>query len=648
MSENTKINNEDHDETIKELWTQLIGNVKTYNSDLDLSILEHAFEFAKDAHKNQTRKSNQPYIIHPLEVAIILTESHADTTSLIAALLHDVVEDTKTSTDSIRDEFGDLVADIVEGLTKTDRKYEELKSKNYSYEMFRKIMLSAAHDIRILLIKLADRLHNMRTLRYLPRDKQIEKSNETIEIFAPLAEKLGVWKIKSELEDLSLKYTDPEIYQVIKEKVSAKKKEREQITNNFVLDVVATLNQHKIKSRVFGRAKHFYSIYRKMKKKGKALEELYDLIGIRVVTDSIPNCYHILTVLQNKYEMVYEEFDDYIAKPKSNGYMSIQASFKKDNEIFEVQIRTDEMDLFAEYGIGAHWRYKDSGKDAFFDNRIAFIRDILKLKILDPKAEIMLDKVRFNIMGKDIIVLTPKGDPIFLPEGSSPIDFAYAVHSSVGDHCSKAEVNDAIVPLGYELKSGDVVKILTQKNAKPSRQWLNFVRTSSARAKIRKSLGMSVEQSHKRQGASQTELIDFIVFNQSYDKYIKHMAKCCDIKFGIPIKGITTPEKKLYVHNANCPEVQKAHKSRIIDVTWEDLKEKESVIRIITQEKLGILNEILKIFTKNNFMIDSINTEPRKGRIVFDFEIDKLVTEDEMRQMFKDLEEVIEVFVDYK
>jgi len=628
---------------IQELWQKLNDNVKAYNPKADFTLLQKAFDFANKAHKDQKRKSGEPYIIHPLEVALILAENHADTTSLVVALLHDVVEDTSVKLEAIRKEFGDLVADIVEGLTRTEKKYETIKEKNYSHEMFRKIILAAAKDIRILLIKLADRLHNMRTLKHMSKEKQHEKSYETLEIFAPLAEKLGIWKIKSELEDLSLKYTDDAIYQLIKQKVAAKKGERDKKADAFVKEIENLLKKNEITAIISGRAKHFYSIYRKMKRKGKKPSELYDLIGIRVIVKTIPECYHVLTVLQDKYEIIKEEFDDYIKYPKPNGYMSLQASFKHGNEVFEVQIRTEEMDLFAENGVAAHWRYKGESKDVLFDNRIAFIRDILSMKSKDPEAELMLEKVRFNILGNDIIVFTPDGDPIVLPEKSTPIDFAYAVHTHVGDHCSKAEVNDSIATLNSEIKSGDVVRIITQKNAKPSRQWLNFVKTSQARSKIRKALGM--EDTGKKHKPIETDLIDLIDFDVAYDKFQKTMCRDCEVKYGIPIVAVIK-EKKLTVYpKDNNPKLDKH--SKMIELVWKDFKERRSTVKIVASDKLGLLTQILEVFAHNHIIIHSINTEPRKNRVIFDFEISSIADENEMKVLFAKVEGIMDIFVDY-
>lgn len=637
---------DNYDAYVDELWEKLLQNIREYNPSADFALLEKAYIFAKNAHNNQKRKSGEPFIIHPLEVAHILSENHADSLSLVVALLHDVVEDTQTTLETIRKQFGDFVADLVEGLTKTNKKYAELKTKQYSNEMFRKIMLAASKDIRVLLIKLADRLHNMRTLRYMEPEKQKEKAKETLEIFAPLAEKLGVWKIKSELEDLSLKYLEPEIYQVIKQRVAAKKGEREEKASTFVEDVKKLLKENKIEARVFGRAKHFYSIYRKMIRNGKAPENLNDLIGVRIVVKTIPDCYTVLSILQNNYDMIKEEFRDYLANPKPNGYQSIQTSFKKGKDDFEVQIRTEDMDLFAESGVAAHWRYKGESKDELFDNRIAFIRDILDMKKNDPDAEVMLDKVKFNITGNDIIVFTPEGDPIVLPHGSTPVDFAYSVHTHIGDHCSKAEVDDKIIPLDAELKSGDVVRIILQKNAQPSRQWLNFVRTASAKSKIRKALGMP-EPSIKIPHGTEN-LLELLVISPPFDKYHTTFGKCCDTKYGIPIVGLAAKEKRLTIHTADCKNVKEHPKDmKIANVKWKDLKERRTKVRVVTADKLGILSELLAVFAHNNIMIHSINTEPRKGRAVFDFEVAGIHNEADLKNLFKNLKGLIDIFVDY-
>ncbi len=465
---------------------QIEAQVLAYNPDADLTGLDDAYDFAVQSHAGQTRKSGEAFVNHPIEVALILAELHMDTPTLKAALLHDVVEDSGVTLDEVRKRFGDEVTELVDGVTKLGQIEFESLSEAQSNNL-RKMLIAMAKDIRVILIKLADRLHNMRTLAALPEDRRIDKARETMEIYAPLAHRLGISSIKWELEDLSFYYLEPHKFHQVSRMVAESRQAREEYMQRVIDELTDELAAVGIQARISGRPKHLYSVYQKMTRKGKDFNEIYDLIALRVLVDSVKDCYGALGTVHSIWKPVPGRFKDYVAMPKFNMYQSLHTTvIGPTGAPLEIQIRSEEMHRTAEYGVAAHWRYKEGvrGEDSF-DERLAWLRQMLEwqTELKDPRE--FMEALKIDLFEEEVFVFSPKGDVISLKRGSTPIDFAYAIHTEVGNHCVGAKVNGAIVPLGYELQMGDRVEILTNKNASPSRDWLNIVRTSSAKSKIR-------------------------------------------------------------------------------------------------------------------------------------------------------------------
>ncbi len=478
----------------------VIEKVQQYSPNADLSLLRRAYEFAAEVHGEQKRLSGEAYINHPLETANILAELEMDEKSIVAALLHDVIEDAHVEFDELSRTFDKEIATLVDGVTKLkladfeprDTDPEERKKRhaevNRSAENLRKIFLAMARDFRVMVIKLADRLHNMRTLSALPPERQIKVATETLQIYAPLAHRLGIWQIKWQLEDLAFKYARPADYDDIVEKVSRTRRERESSLKD-VVDLIRTrLDAEGIRAEIQGRPKHLYSIYQKMLKQEIDFGEIYDLIAIRVIVDSVGDCYHALGIVHDQWMPIAERFDDYIAKPKSNMYQSLHTKvIGPAGEPLEIQIRTWEMHRTSEYGIAAHWQYKDGGSgDDQFEGKLSWLRQQLFDWQADAKdATEFLRSVTEDLFTDQVFVFTPKGDVIDLPAGSTPVDFAYRIHSDVGNRCVGAKVNGRIVPLSHRLNNGDILDIIRRSNAAPSLDWLSFVKTSHARNKIK-------------------------------------------------------------------------------------------------------------------------------------------------------------------
>ena len=470
----------------------LMDKVDTYikNPKARQKILE-SYYYAKEKHAGQYRKSGEEYITHPLNVALILTSIYADPECLQAALLHDVLEDTDATEEEFKEKFGLTVYRLVDGVTKLGRLHFSTDNE-YLVEYYKKIIVGMSEDVRVIIVKLADRLHNMRTLWAMPREKQKKKSKEVLEIFAPLAHHLGIHKIKSELEDLSLRYLKPTVFYDIADKLNKTKAERDTTVYEMQEEVSNLLNEHHIPHQIKGRAKCIYSIYNKLDK-GKKFSDIYDLLAIRILVDTEQDCYLALGLIHSKFRPLPKRFKDYIAMPKPNMYQSLHTTvFGIDGYLFEIQIRTYEMDEVAENGIASHWAYKENGGSTKTANlqsttsqKLQFFKEIMELSNDKMSSEEFVSSVKDEVLNNNIYVFTPKGDVIELPIGSTPLDFAYKVHSKVGDTTVGAIVNNNIVPLDYVLKSNDIVKINTNKSAHPSPEWLNIVKTTGARNKIK-------------------------------------------------------------------------------------------------------------------------------------------------------------------
>ncbi|CCU80404.1 GTP pyrophosphokinase, (p)ppGpp synthetase I [Halanaerobium saccharolyticum subsp. saccharolyticum DSM 6643] len=465
----------------------LLDKIKLYMDNPDLAMVEKAYKYADDAHDEQYRVSGEPFVEHPLGVAIILADLELDIVSIVASLLHDVVEDTGISSEEIEREFGAEVAHIVDGVTKLTRMQFKTKADQQA-ESLRKMFVAMAEDIRVVLIKLADRLHNMRTLNYLKKEKRKEKSKETLEIYAPLAHRLGMSKIKWELEDLSFRYLKPEIYYEVSHKIQANRKQREKDIKEAIETLKSTLKNHDIEADIYGRPKHLYSIYNKMKRKEVEFDEIYDLTAVRVLVENVKECYEVLGIIHEIWKPMPGRFKDYIAMPKSNMYQSLHTTVIAPNgDPLEVQIRTYEMHKTAEYGIAAHWRYKE-GKvgDEKFEEKLSWLRRLLEWQKDLQEPQEFMETLKIDLFEDEVFVFTPEGDVVSLPRGGTPVDFAYHIHTEVGHRCVGAKVNGKIVPLEYKLKNSDIVEILTSKKSNgPSRDWLKFVKTSKARSKIK-------------------------------------------------------------------------------------------------------------------------------------------------------------------
>ena len=511
----------------------VLMKIYEYYTGDDRDMLLRAYDFAREAHRNQKRASGEPYFIHPCAVAEILVDLGLDAETIAAALLHDVIEDTSATEDTVRENFGEEVLSLVEGVTKLDKivfkSQEEEEAEN-----FRKIFIAMAKDIRVIIIKLADRLHNMRSLNFLSKERQQKMARETLDIYAPIAGRLGISQIKCELEDLCLKYLDPGAFEYLVENIHQKLEERNRFVDYVVEEINGILKESNIHGEVFGRPKHFYSIYKKMKEKHKSLEQIYDLTAVRVIVGTVDECYEVFGKIHKKWKPVPGRIKDYIATPKPNFYQSLHTTVVTNfGQPFEIQIRTEEMHRTAEYGIAAHWKYKEHrDEETSLDARIAWIREVMELQGGLKDSKEFMDTVKGELYSTELLVFTPKSKVVSLPKGATPVDFAYAIHSEVGNRCTGARVNGKIVPLNTELELGDVVEIITSPNSKgPSRDWLKFIKSSSARAKIKSffkkemkeeniRLGKAMmEEAAKRKGMTLAELVTPESFKKVSEKF---------------------------------------------------------------------------------------------------------------------------------
>ena len=499
----------------------------------DRELLVRAYHFAEEAHSGQKRASGEAYFIHPCAVAQILIELGLDSATVAAAFLHDVIEDTPVSEEDIRKEFGEEILGLVAGVTKLDKivfkSQEEEEAEN-----FRKIFVAMAKDIRVIIIKLADRLHNMRSLNFLSKERQVRMARETLDIYTPLAGRLGISQIKCELEDLCLKYLEPEAYEFLVENIHQKLYERHNFVDSVVKEIKGILEESKIEGEVFGRPKHFYSIYKKMKTQNKTLDQIYDLTAVRVIVNTVDECYEVFGKIHKRWKPIPGRIKDYIATPKANMYQSLHTTVVTNfGQPFEIQIRTFEMHRTAEFGIAAHWKYKEKkAEDSAFTERLSWIREVLDWEGGLKDSKEFMQSLKTELYSNELLVFTPKGKVISLPKDATPIDFAYAIHSEVGNRCTGARVNSKIVPLDSTLQTGDVVEILTSTNSKgPSWDWLKIVKSSSARAKIKQffkremkednvKLGKSMlEQEAKRRGYNLSDILTEQSFQKVSEKF---------------------------------------------------------------------------------------------------------------------------------
>lgn len=490
---------------------ELISKIKANGNNVDIDLVKKAYDLAFEAHKEQKRESGEPYITHPISVAMILADMGMDTNTIVAGLLHDVIEDTDYTYEDISNIFNVEVANLVDGVTKLGKIKYKSKEEQQA-DNVRKMLLAMAKDIRVIIIKLADRLHNMRTLKYMKPEKQKKKAQETLDIFAPLAHRLGISKIKWELEDLCLRYIHPEEYYDLVNMIAEKRVEREKFISRIIKELKENLDKANIDSDIEGRPKHFYSIYRKMVNKHKSIEQIFDLTAIRILVNTVKDCYAVLGIVHTIYKPIPGRFKDYIAMPKPNMYQSLHTTvIGSEGKTFEIQIRTFEMHRTAEYGIAAHWKYKSGvtgtdSKDMTFENKLTWLRDILEWQKEAVDATEFMEGFKLDLFSDEIFVFTPKGVVINLPAGATPIDFAYKIHTDIGNKCVGAKVNGKIVTLDYKLKTGEIVEILTSSSSRgPNIDWLNIANSNQARSKIKQWLRKARREENLERGKEMLE-----------------------------------------------------------------------------------------------------------------------------------------------
>ena len=590
---------------------EVINEVKKHNRKADTKLILKAYNYANDNHKGQLRKSGEPYIIHPLQVAYILATIELDESTICAALLHDVVEDTEITHQDIINEFGQEIADMVEGVTKLGKLQQYTTVQEQQVEDYRKMFLAMGKDIRVILIKLADRLHNMRTLKFLSRDRQIANAKETMDLYAPLANRLGMYSLKWELEDLSFKYLYPEEYREIVEGIDKKRDERLIFIEKIMDKIRAELKAQHIDAEVTGRAKHLYSIYRKMKRDNKTLDKIYDLFALRILVNSVKDCYASLGVVHELYNPMPGRFKDYISVPKSNMYQSLHTTLiGPKGTPFEVQIRTWDMHRVAEYGIAAHWAYKEANKSkkstvTVKEDKLSWLRESLEWQKDMQDPEEFLNTLRTELFEDEVYVFTPKGDIKSLPKGATPIDFAYSIHEQIGHKMTGCKINSKMVPIITKLKNGDIVDIITSDNSKgPSRDWLKYVKTTTARNRINQWFKKAereeniikgkelLEKEIKRIGMSQTELYKQEYVNSALARYKYNSVDDMNAAVGF---GAITPSK---IISRMLEEYRKDHKDLDIEEKIEELSKAKKINRNVSDNGIivkGIDNCLVKL-----------------------------------------------------
>ena len=577
----------------------IISIAKKNNRKADINKIKEAYQFALSKHGDQLRKSGEPYIIHPLQVAYILAELGLDSETICAALLHDVVEDTEVTKQDLIDKFGEEVSEMVDGVTKLG-KLQSFTLKEQQVEDYRKMFLAMGKDIRVILIKLADRLHNMRTLKFLTRDRQIAIAQETMDLYAPLANRLGVYTLKWELEDLSFKYLYPEEFRELVEGIDKKREERLLFINNIMEEIKHELKRQKIEAEVTGRAKHLYSIYRKMKRDNKTIDQIYDLFALRILVNSVKDCYASLGVVHELYNPMPGRFKDYISVPKPNMYQSLHTTLiGPEGTPFEVQIRTWDMHRIAEFGIAAHWAYKDANKDKkanviVTDDKLSWLRETLEWQKDMQDPEEFLNTLKTELFEDEVYVFTPRGDIKVLPKGSTPIDFAYSIHAEIGNKMSGCKINSKMMPIITPLNNGDIIEIITSEHQKgPSRDWLKFVKSSSAKNKIQQWFKKeqrndnilrgkeSIDREIKRIGMSQTELFKQEYVDAALNRY--KYASMEDMYASVGFGAISASK----IIARMLEEYRKDHNEENIEEKIEELSNKRRIGN--KQQKSGVI-----------------------------------------------------------
>lgn len=630
---------------------QLIKKVKEYNKNKEqIQLIKKAYKFAEEQHKEQKRVSGEPYIKHPLEVAYILADLQLDYESIVAALLHDVVEDTETTNEEIKKLFGEEVSHLIDGVTKITKLKEKSHFENQA-ENIRKFIMASSKDIRIIFIKLADRLHNMRTLNVFNEDKQKRIAKESMLVYAPLAYRLGLASLKWELEDLAFSYLEPARYTEIKEKLAMSYEQREKEVNHYIEEIKKLLKENKLKGEIKGRPKSIYSIYRKMKKKKKRFEEIYDLTALRIIVKSVQDCYAMMGIIHQRWTPITKEFNDYIANPKQNMYQSLHIAVIGDEEHpVEIQIRTEEMDRIAEEGIAAHWRYKGVKGDADFDNKLSWLKQILEWQKETPDAKEFMDMLQVDIYEDQIFAFTPKGKVVQLTKDSTVVDFAYAIHTDIGSKCIAGKINDVFVPLRTKINNGDRVEILTSKSQTPSREWLKFVRTSKAKTKVKQYIMQTQNIPVKalpKQVVEKKELAEWIIDVEGIPNPKIKLAKCCKPLPGDKIIGFCSKNDLVSIHKDNCKllaKLEAGSRKKKVNVNWMSNIGSIVEVRVDALNRIGIFAEILNTLISVKAQINSAHSNSiSKNMVVCSF-----IMETESLEHLQDLIERIYNIQDVK
>ncbi|MFT4311782.1 MAG: RelA/SpoT family protein [Candidatus Woesearchaeota archaeon] len=604
---------------------KLLELIKEKNPYANIPKIQKAYEFAKKAHEGQKRKTGEDFITHPLEVVSVLVKhNYTNTSTICAALLHDTIEDTTSTIEQIEQEFSSKVSNIVDGLTKIDK--TQISFEKYKAENLRKIILASAKDIRVIIVKFADRIANLQTLSTFRIEKQKRIAQDTLTVYSPIAEKMGMYHMKAELEDAAFLYLHPKFYNYIKENIVHTHEQRELKTNELITILKEFLQKKNIPAQIQGRAKHYYSIYKKMIEENKPFSAIYDLYGIRIIVEHESECYQVHECLLDLWTPVEHRFKDYIKKPKPNGYQSLHENFLFEDRMIEVQIRTREMDYLAENGPATHWRYKGINRDKQFERKLSWLRQILDWKRQNAPLKPELQNIDVDIFKNEVIVITPKGDPILLKEKSTPIDFAYAIHSKIGDHLKSAYVNDSIVSLSHELKSGDIVRIETTNKATVNSSWLSIVKTNQAVYKIRRALSIDADKTKKKSAPDISNVYNTL---QTFRKLIKSknikLSKCCNPKEMDAIVAFYTKDKKsITVHKLNCPHQYSLNpKNKVILQKTVHKKKSQYYLDILIEERPGLLVDVLKNVLEHKIHIHSITSKDANQSILVSLTISK-------------------------
>jgi GTP pyrophosphokinase len=615
---------------------ELLDKIRAYNPKADVNLIERAYEFAKIKHEGHKRLSGDPYITHPLAVAHILADLEQDPVTIAAAFLHDLVEDADVTREEIAEKFGEEVARLVEGVTKLSQ-LTFISREERQAENFRKMFVAMGEDFRIIIIKLADRLHNMQTLHYLSPIKQRITALETREIFAPLAHRMGMWYLKWQLEDLAFSFLEQDEYLDIKRKVAESRDSREAYIADFIEKLKTLLQEYGVRAEVNGRAKHFYSIYQKMKDQNRDFDEIYDLTAVRVIAETVKDCYTILGLVHDAWKPIPGRFFDYIAMPKSNGYQSLHTTvFGPQGRPVEIQIRTREMHRVAEYGVAAHWRYKEGVTDQAFDQKMTWLRRMLEWQSELKDAHDFMESLKVDLLLEEVFVFTPKGDVFGLPVVSTPVDFAYRVHTEIGHRCTGAKVNGRIAPLDYQLQNGDIVEIIAGKKDSPSMDWLSFVKTAGARIKIKKwfkeqrgeMVAEAVPAAAREEPAVKPLLVPrprvkvkMAVKVSGLENVLVRFSKCCYPIPGEEIVGFVTQGRGVAIHRRDCRNAlrQEVSPEKVVKVEWNPGSKQLFPVEIEVEafDRVGVFKDILAQISETGTNVSAAKVTTKRGSSAF-------------------------------